>query len=74
MKIKTETKVTVSSVALTKEEKKTLEMAQKILDNIWNELEEADSLDGDVTKIYNYIDEVGNSLTNIAYLTKEEHY
>lgn len=74
MRIKTETKVTVSSVALTKEEKKTLEMAQKILDNIWNELEEADSLDGDVLKIYNYIDEAGNSLTNIAYLAKEEHY
>ena len=74
MRIKTETKVTVSSVALTKEEKKTLEMAQKILDNIWNELEEADNLDGDVQKIYNYIDDTGNSLTNIAYLTKEEHY
>lgn len=74
MKIRTETKVIVSNVALTKEEKKTLEMAQKILDDIWNELEEADRLDGEVEKIYNYIDDVGNSLTNIAYLTKEEHY
>lgn len=74
MRVETRTITTVSNVALTKEEMETLMMAQKILDNIWNALDETDSLDRDVQKMYNYIDDIGSSLNNIVYLAKEEHY
>lgn len=74
MRIETSTITTVSDVVLTKEEMETLMIAQNILDNIWNALDETDSLDRDVQKIYNYIDEIGSSLNSIVYLAKKEHY
>lgn len=72
MKVIKETKIYVSGVALTNEEIQTLVSAQKIVNKIWDELEEADETSGNATKIYNDIDEIGYSLDNIANLVDIE--
>ena len=75
MKVTTETRTTVSSVALTKKEIETLVSAQKICNKIWSELNDNEDIDylGDVAmKIYNNIDEIGSCLDNIANLVDIE--
>lgn len=66
MKIKTTTRTTVSSIALTKKEIETLEKAQEIVDKLWDELEEVDSIEGSFCNIYNAIEIIDNYLAYIA--------
>lgn len=66
MKIQTTTRTTVSGIALTKKEIETLEKAQEIVDKLWDELEEVDTIEGSFCNIYNAIDTIGNYLNYIA--------
>lgn len=66
MKIKTTTRTTVSGIALTKKEIETLEKAQEIVDKLWDELEEVDSIEGSFCNIYNAIEIIDNYLAYIA--------
>lgn len=68
MKIIKELKTYASGVVLTNEEVQTLVSAQKIVNKIWDELEEADEISGNAAKIYNNIDEIGDCLDEIANL------
>ncbi len=72
MKVIKETKIYVSGVALTNEEIQTLVSAQKIVNKIWDELEETDEISSNVVKIYNNIDEIGDHLDEIANLVNVE--
>ena len=66
-------KTYASGVTLTNEEIQTLVSAQKIVNNIWDELEEADERSGNADKIYVNIDEIGYGLENIANLVDIEN-
>ncbi len=66
MKVQTTTQTTVSGIALTKKEIETLEKAQEIVDKLWDELEEVDTIEGSFCNIYNAIDIIGNYLNYIA--------
>lgn len=66
MKIQTTTRTTVSGIALTKKEIETLEKAQEIVDKLWDELEEVDTIEDSFCNIYNAIDTIGNYLNYIA--------
>lgn len=74
MKIQTTTRTTVSGIALTKKEIETLEKAQEIVDKLWDELEEVDTIEGSFCNIYNAIDEIGNDLNYIAESVDIENY
>ncbi len=65
-------KTYASGVALTNEEIQTLVSAQKIVNKIWDELEEADEISSNAVKIYNDIDEIGYHLDEIANLVNVE--
>lgn len=66
MKVIKELKTYAAGVVLTNEEIQTLVSAQKIVNKIWDELEEADGLSDNAVKIYNNIDEIGYCLDHIA--------
>lgn len=72
MKVIKELKTYASGVALTNEEIQTLVSAQKIVNKIWDELDEVDEISGNAVKIYNNIDEIGDYLDEIANLVNEE--
>lgn len=72
MKVIKELKTYASNVALTNEEVQTLVLAQKIVNKIWDELEEADELSDNAVKIYNNLDEIGYCLDHIANLVNIE--
>lgn len=72
MQVIKELKTYASGVALTNEEIQTLVSAQKIVNKIWDELEEADEISGNAVKISDNIDEIGYSLENIANLVDIE--
>ena len=72
MQVIKELKTYTSGVALTNEEIQTLVSAQKIVNKIWDELEEADEISGNASKIYISIDEIGDSLDEIANLVNVE--
>jgi hypothetical protein len=72
MQVIKELKTYASGVALTNEEVQTLVSAQKIVNKIWDELEEADEVSGNAAKIYNDTDEIGYSLESIANLVDIE--
>lgn len=74
MKITTKTQTSVSSIALTNKEIKTLEEAQEIIDKLWDELEEVDVIEGSFCNIYNAIDTIGNYLNYIADSVDIENY
>ena len=66
MKVIKELKTYASGVVLTNEEVQTLVSAQKIVNKIYDELEEADELSGNAEKIYDNIDEIGYCLDHIV--------
>lgn len=72
MKVIKELKTYASGVVLTNEEIQTLISAQKIVNKIYDELEEADIINGNAEKIYNNIDEIGYCLDHIANLVDVE--
>lgn len=73
MKVIKEIQTFVPTVALTKTEIETLVSAQKIVNKIWDELEEAaDTLSEIAEKIYDNIDEIGYCLDHIANLVDIE--
>ena len=72
MQVIKELKTYTSGVALTNEEIQTLVSAQKIVNKIWDELEEVDEISGNASKIYISIDEIGDSLDEIANLVNVE--
>lgn len=72
MKVIKELKTYASGVVLTNEEIQTLISAQKIVNKIYDELEEADIINGNAEKIYNNIDEIGYCLDHIANLVDRE--
>ena len=74
MKIKTTTQTTVSGIALTLNEIEILEKAQEIVDKLWDELKEVDTIEGSFCNIYNAIDEIGNYLDYIADSVDIENY
>ena len=74
MKIGTETKTVIQSIALTKEETDILVSAQKILDKLWDKIEdiEFDNMSATATSIHNSVDIIGCELDNIANLVDIE--
>lgn len=72
MQVIKELKTYASGVALTNEEIQTLVSAQKIVNKILDELEEADERSDNANKIYDNIDEIGYGLENIANLVDIE--
>ena len=74
MKLTTETRTIVTSIALTKEEIRTLLSAQEICNKIYSELEneKIDTLNSTAEKIYYNLDEIGDCLGNIANLVDIE--
>lgn len=73
MYVETEVVTTATRVTLTKKEIEILISAQKLLNEIWEELEEVDVLDNnDCRSIYNSIDDIGSNLENIANRVREE--
>lgn len=74
MYIQTEVVTTAATnITLTKKEIEILVSAQKLLDEIWEELEAVDVLDNnDCRTIYNSIDEIGSSLEDIVNHVREE--
>ena len=74
MKVGTETKTVINRIALTKEEIDILKSAQKIVDKLWDKIEDIDydSMTATVTSIHNSIDIIGTDLYNIANLVDIE--
>lgn len=73
MYIQTEVVTTATNITLTKKEIEILVSAQKLLDEIWEELEAVDVLDNnDCRTIYNSIDDIGSSLEDIVNHVREE--
>lgn len=72
MKVIKELKTNASGVVLTNEEVQTLISAQKIVNKICDELEEADTLEGTAERIYNNIDDMGYCLDIITNLVDIE--
>ena len=72
MKVIKELKTNASGVVLTNEEVQTLISAQKIVNKIYDELEEADTLEGTAERIYNNIDDMGYCLDIITNLVDIE--
>lgn len=65
MKFEEETRCTVIKVYLSKDECKTLERANDLIEKIWKKLEEADDFDRNARTVYNAIDTIGDSLETI---------
>lgn len=72
MKIETRTETIVSSVSLTKKEIEILVSAQRMLNRLWDELDEIDALCSSAQGIYNSLDEIGQNLDKIANLVDIE--
>ena len=74
MKVEKQIRTIASTIVLTKEEVNTLVSAQKILNNIWDELARADAIDDGIAlrKIYNSVNDVGFALDEIANLVNIE--
>ena len=66
MKVETKTTTVATNITLTNKEIEVLVSAQKLLDKIWNKLDEADTIEGSLCNIYNAIDEIGAHLDYIA--------
>ena len=66
MKIRTITQTSVSGIALAKEEINTLKEAQKILNKLWDELEQVDTIEGNFSNIHSIIEGIGDDLDYIA--------
>ena len=72
MKVTTETRTIVTSIALTQKEIRTLLSAKEICNKIYDELKKIDTLNSTAEKIYDNLDGIDVSLENIVYLVNVE--
>ena len=66
MKIETKTTTVATNITLTNKEIDVLVSAQKLVDRIWDALDDADTIENSLHNIYSAINDIGTHLNYIA--------